>query len=455
MRAALSASDAWMDSSKCGWGFAVVVFLMAFASTKTHAGESRTIYQNALGSIVTVYEDSKDASGTGFGIEDGSLVLTAYHVVQGAKEVDIEPSGGPAEGKRIRARVIGGDPELDIAVLKIDGSVRLKPLRLSESKSLAVGDAVYTIGSPRLLKGTLTEGKVTGAIRRNELYPNQHYLQTSLALEPGNSGGPALNENGDVVGIVVGDAGNFGGMGMAITSEEIADALPVLKTKGAIARGYTGLNCKALEGGTELDAEMGDLGIPKGFAPCFLMGVGIGSPAEQAGLRKYDLITQMNGKYLDPKRFYSELLAFPIGQEVSFTAIVEHKKREVKVKVSERPKDPPKLNEDPRTNEAVSDVPKTPSLSPQKAPFGIVVVKTYDHACEQVKLRKGCAGVAINQIAEGSPADDKELFGGVITAVDGAPVTSPETYYAAVARKKSIKLTVTLPDVGTKTITIP
>jgi serine protease DegQ len=281
----------WLKLPKSYGRIGMALLAMGFVAPNSMAGDSKTIYQNALGSIVTVYEKTSGESGTGFAIEDGSIMLTAYHVVQGAKEVDIEPSGGPSEGKRVRARVIGGDPELDVALLKIDGTFRLKPLRLGKSKSLAVGAQIYTIGSPRLLKGTVTEGKVTGAIRQNDLYPNQHYLQTSLSLEPGNSGGPTLSEDGEVVGIVVGSFGSLGGMGMAITAEEIADALPALKTKGVIARGYTGLNCKELYSDRELDAELQNIGIPKGSLPCFVMGVGIGSPAEQAGIRKYDLLT--------------------------------------------------------------------------------------------------------------------------------------------------------------------
>jgi S1-C subfamily serine protease len=236
----LLAADTWLKLAKSYSCIGMAILAMGFAAPNSMAGDSKTIHQNALGSIVTVYEKTNRESGTGFAIEDGSIMLTAYHVVQGAKEVDIEPSGGPSEGKRIRARVIGGDPELDIALLKIDGAFRLKPLQLGKSKSLAVVAPIYTIGSPHLLKGTMTEGRVTGAIRQNDLYPNQHYLQTSLSLEPGSSGGPALSENGEVVGIVVGAIGNPGGMGMAITAEEIVDALPALKTKGAIARGYTG-----------------------------------------------------------------------------------------------------------------------------------------------------------------------------------------------------------------------
>jgi hypothetical protein len=163
----------------------------------------------------------------------------------------------------------------------------------------------------------------------------------------------------------------------------------------------------------------------------------------------------MNGKYLNVERLYSELLALPIGQEVSFTAVIEHEKREIKLKIAQRPNNPPRLNEDPRPGRDIAAVSKTPGTSSQNAPFGLVVAKTDDHACEQAKLPRGCAGVAVNQVGYDSPAEDKELSGAIITAVDGIAVNSPEAYYATVGKKKSIRLTVTLPDLGVKTITLP
>jgi S1-C subfamily serine protease len=249
------------------------------------------------------------ATGSGFLIDDDGHIFTNAHVVQGAKNVEVQLGKGDSQS----AEIVGTDPSSDIALLKVDNTEGVDPLPLGESDSVQVGDPVVAIGNPFGLDRTVTSG-IVSALQRQIQAPNgfsiNHVIQTDAAINPGNSGGPLINAAGEVIGInsqiATGGGGNGNvGIGFAIPIDTIRAEIQQLETKGEVEHAFLGIT-----GGTvtpEL-AKAVNLPVTEGV---IVQTVVKGSPADKAGLEAGhtsatiggvevrlggDIITEANGK---------------------------------------------------------------------------------------------------------------------------------------------------------------
>jgi S1-C subfamily serine protease len=222
------------------------------------------------------------ASGSGFVIDKAGHIVTNYHVIEGAKEVQVNFSGDD----RMDAKVVGTDPSTDIAVLEIDAQARaLTPLPLGDSETVRVGDAVIAIGNPFSLERTVTAG-IVSALQRKITAPDgfaiDEVIQTDAAINRGNSGGPLMNANGEVVGVnaqIETETGGNVGIGFAIPINTVKEVVSQLIEGGKVKHAYLGIEMATID---DTVAETFNLPVDAGV---LVMRVHDGSPAERAGLK--------------------------------------------------------------------------------------------------------------------------------------------------------------------------
>jgi S1-C subfamily serine protease len=241
-------------------------------------------------------EDGGTATGSGFVIDKEGHLLTNNHVVEGAESVTVKL--GDSE-ETYDAEVVGADPAMDIALLKLDAPEKaLHPLRLGRSSEMEVGDPVVAIGNPFGLERTVTSG-IVSALQRQIQAPNgfsiSQVIQTDAAINPGNSGGPLINAAGEVIGINAqiatggGGSGNVG-IGFAIPIDQVREDLEELKTKGEVEHAYLGI-----QGGTITPELSKALNLPVDHG-VLVQSVVKEGPADEAGLEAGSTSATINGQ---------------------------------------------------------------------------------------------------------------------------------------------------------------
>jgi serine protease Do len=255
--------------------------------------------------------------GTGMIIDANGNILTNYHVAGGATKIAVLL----ADGEKYSAKLIGGDPKTDLAVIRINAKKQLPYLTFGNSDKIEVGEWIMAIGHPRGLDKTVTHGIISAKHRRGITDPSsyQDFIQTDAAINPGNSGGPLLNLNGEVIGIntvIVSSSGGFEGIGLAIPSNIAANVAKTLIAHGKVERGWLGVSAQDLT--PDLVKLLG-IAASKG---ALVNDVAKGSPAEKAGIKKDDVITIFNGKQIsDGNMLRNEVAAVPIGKDVKLTLL--------------------------------------------------------------------------------------------------------------------------------------
>ena len=258
------------------------------------------------------------ATGSGFAIGDGRIV-TNHHVVAGATEVAIRRRGG-----RVRARVLGSDPSTDLALLRPrpDQSRRLEPLPLGDSEDVRPGDPVVVIGNPLGLARTLTAGVVSATGRRIDApdgFPITNAVQTDAAVNPGNSGGPLLDEHGRVIGVIAQARG--AGIAFAVPVDTVELVVPQLERFGRVRRPFLGV--------TTADARRG----------ARVVEVVEGGPAARAGLLSGDLIVSVAGRRVSrPNDVAAAIADRRPGSRVEIELRRAGTRRSVEVRLGVRPR---------------------------------------------------------------------------------------------------------------------
>ena len=221
--------------------------------------------------------------GSGFVYDDEGHIVTNAHVVQGADEVVVTF----ADGREVRARVVGSDPSTDLAVLKIEeDELDVSPLRLARSSDVRVGDPVVAIGSPFGLEGSVTSG-IVSATGRTIQAPNDFAIddaiQTDAAINQGNSGGPLLDGQGRVIGVnsqIESRSGGNDGVGYAVPSDTVRDVVAEIIESGHVEHAYLGVAVE--DAPDDRGARIAD--------------VRAGTPAARAGVREGDVVTSVDGE---------------------------------------------------------------------------------------------------------------------------------------------------------------
>ena len=227
--------------------------------------------------------------GSGFIIEHDGTILTNYHVVANAEKIVVKL----VDDREFQAKVIGKDPKTDVAVIKIDAKMDLAIAPLGDSDRLEVGEWVMAIGNSFGLDSTVTSGIVSATGRHIGAGPYDNFIQTDASINPGNSGGPLINLRGEIVGInaaIVTQTGGNMGIGFATPINVVKELLPELKKKGKVTRGALGVVIQ------EVTPSIADsLGMDKARG-ALVAAVSKGGPAEHAGIKIGDVITEFDGK---------------------------------------------------------------------------------------------------------------------------------------------------------------
>ena len=227
--------------------------------------------------------------GSGFIVEHDGTILTNYHVVANAEKIVVKL----VDDREFEAKVIGQDPKTDVAVIKIDAKMDLAIAPFGDSDKLEVGEWVMAIGNSFGLDRTVTSGIVSAKGRHIGAGPYDNFIQTDASINPGNSGGPLINLRGEIVGInaaIVTQTGGNMGIGFATPINVVKELLPELKKKGRVTRGALGIAVQ------ELTPSIADSLGMDGARGALVANVSKGGPAERAGIKIGDVITEFDGK---------------------------------------------------------------------------------------------------------------------------------------------------------------
>ncbi|MGD8569958.1 MAG: DegQ family serine endoprotease [Gammaproteobacteria bacterium] len=266
--------------------------------------------------------------GSGFIISEDGYILTNAHVVKGADEIVVRLS----DQREKPAKLIGADQQSDVALIKIDAH-GLPVAKLGDSSKLQVGQWVLAIGSPFGFDHSATQG-IVSALKRN--LPNENYvpfIQTDVAVNPGNSGGPLFDESGKVIGInsqIYSNSGGYMGLSFAIPIELAKNVAEQLKTKGVVTRGWLGVLIQPVN--QEL-SDAFNLDRPKG---ALVSQVTPGSPADKGGIKSGDIITKFNGKPVGSSDQLPPLVAnTKVGKPAEVTVVRDGKRKTLTVKIGQ------------------------------------------------------------------------------------------------------------------------
>ena len=247
-------------------------------------------------------------AGSGFIIAPDGYIVTNHHVIEDADEIIVRM----ADRREFKAELVGSDPLSDIALLKVDAK-RLPSLTLGDSESLKPGEWVVAIGSPFNFDQSVTAGIVSAKGRSNAQQQYVPFIQTDVAINRGNSGGPLLNLDGEVVGVnswILSSSGGFIGLSFSIPIETAANTIEQLRENGKVSRGLLGVQ---IQGVTRELAEAMGLDKPVG---ALVDSVNPGSAAEKAGIESGDIILEFNGESVETSNELPPLVgANPPGTE--------------------------------------------------------------------------------------------------------------------------------------------
>jgi len=279
-------------------------------------------------------EEPSSSLGSGVLVSPEGIILTNHHVISDADDIDVALS----DGRKVKAKVIGSDPETDIAVLKIEAKQLPSPITLGKIDSVHVGDVVLAIGNPFGVGQTVTSG-IVSAMGRDHVGINtfENFIQTDAAINPGNSGGALIDTRGNLIGIntaIYSSSGGSMGIGFAIPVNLAKQVMESIIGNGGVIRGWIGVEPQNL---TKELAE--SLGLPAKTEGVLLSGVLEGGPADRGGAKPGDVLTAVNGQPIrDVRELLSKVSEIKPGAEATLTALRKNKELELKVQIGKRPK---------------------------------------------------------------------------------------------------------------------
>jgi serine protease Do len=363
-------------------------------------------------------EQTQRSLGSGFIINKEGDILTNYHVVAQADDIEVKL----ADGRKFKAKVIGKDEKTDIALLKIKGAGDLPYVTLGDSGKLRPGDWVMAIGNPFGLEHTVTVGVVSALGRMIGGGPYAKFIQTDASINPGNSGGPLFNIQGEVVGInsMIYAAGQ--GIGFAIPVNLAKEMLPQLASKGSVTRGWLGV---AIQDITPELAKSFNLKDEKG---ALIAEIYPDSPAAKAGVARGDIVTSFNGQAVEDP--YSLSLAVgntQPGSDAEMKVLRNGKEVTLKVKVGKQEGE--KMAEEGGTG---------PEAAPSKADMlGLVVKPISPEDARELDLSAGFKGIVVGRVEPGSSAEGADLRSGdIILEINNKKVESLPDYQDAMKQVK-------------------
>ncbi len=356
-------------------------------------------------------ERKSTSLGSGVIVSEKGYILTNNHVIQNADKIKVVLS----DKREFIGKVIGNDPKTDLSVIKIEAEDLLS-LRLGNSDDLKVGELVLAVGNPFGLNQTITMGIVSAVGRANVgIADYEDFIQTDAAINPGNSGGALVNVKGELVGIntaIFSTTGGYQGIGFAIPSNMAKVVMNSLIKTGKVIRGWLGVSIQAitpeLADQFKLDKDRGTL----------VADVVEGSPAEEAGILRGDVILEFGGKSVDePSMLRNIVAATPPGETIDVKVIRDGEYLTLSVKVGE----------------LGAEVQKTPAAY-KNVMKGVNVQNLTSAIYDQLNIPEQLRGVVITDIERGSPSETALMRGDVLMEINRKAVANVDDYEAMVSQ---------------------
>ena len=349
--------------------------------------------------------------GAGFIVDSAGYIVTDSHVIAHAGKIVVTFQ----DGTKHAAREIGRDSLTDLGLLKIDAKEPLPYVAWGDSDAMQVGDWVLAAGNPFGLGGTVSPGTISARGRDIRIGPYDDFLQIDASLNRGNSGGPAFNLAGEVVGIVTAiysPSGGSVGVGFATPSNLAKLVIEQLKERGKVDRSWLGVQIQAV---TEEIAQA--LALPK-IGGALVADVAEGGPAAKAGVKTGDVILSFNGHAVDEMRHLPLMVArIPAGERATIELWRSGQTLSLDITVAPLPEE---------AHAAAAEEDKKAQPKPP-ASLGLTLAPLSPELRKQLELAPRIAGVVVTALAENSPLIDTDLeLGDIIVSVDQQPVATPQ-----------------------------
>jgi serine protease Do len=359
--------------------------------------------------------------GSGVIVSKEGHIVTNNHVLNGTNDVTVQLNDG-REGK---ARIVGTDAQIDLAVLKID-LPNLIPLSLGDSDKVKVGQIVMAIGNPFGLEESVTHGIISAKDRRAMNDSQVEFFQTDAAINPGNSGGPLVDIRGEVIGInsaIYSESGGNQGIGFAIPSNVVKAAMGSIISKGRVIRGYLGVGIQAV---TKDIAEQFKLDSVRG---ALVTDVTPGSPAEKAGIIRGDVIRKVNDyEVRDTVSLINRTAEADVGSSLNIDLVRDGQARSVTALVAEQPADLlARLNRN-QGNGGQSEESQGPVFA------GVQVQNLTQKLRAEANVPPTINGVIVTGVDPGSPVAQQIRPGDVIEQINRQPVPTVNEFQSVVSQ---------------------
>jgi serine protease DegQ len=313
----------------------VNVFTSKEIKVSSHPLMEDPVFRRFFGDRFESQSRRASSLGSGVIVSPEGYILTNHHVIEAADEIKIALS----DGREAKARVIGSDPETDLAVIKVDMQA-LPTMTFGQSDNAQVGDIVLAIGNPFGVGQTVTMG-IISALGRTHLGINtfENFIQTDAAINPGNSGGALVDVFGNLIGIntaIVSRTGGSLGIGFAITTSVAKQIMEQIIQTGGVVRGWIGVEVQ------DLTPELAESFKRPNTNGALIAGVLKGGPADQAGVKPGDIIVAVEGKpVIDSSGMLNLIAALEPGKTATITVIRNQAEKQIKINVGKRPKPAP------------------------------------------------------------------------------------------------------------------
>jgi serine protease Do len=339
--------------------------------------------------------------GTGFIVEADGYILTNHHLVSSPERIRVRL----ADRREFSATLVGSDPSTDLALLKVKAE-GLPAVKMGDSDSLRVGEWVCAIGNPYRFEHSVTVGVVSSKGRKIYNASFDAYIQTDAAINPGNSGGPLINAAGEAIGINTAMSVQGQGIGFAVPINVAKDILGALRTQGHVSRGYLGIQLQ------DLDPDLQALVRTKEAHGAVVLDVLNGEAGEAAGLKRYDVITEVSGKKVDDgDALVRQISNRAPGSTVALTVVRDGRPLQLQAKLAERTI-ADEDDEDDDSEDWEQD------LSAEGDAFGLITSELSRHTQHELDIPADRRGVVVKEVVGLSPGVDVLSHGDVIVEVN-------------------------------------